>query len=152
MEMLGTVKTAAGVLAGAGTAAVDGGKLGAAIGGLKDAGASFGQVLTGAEAKAKAASDKRAAETRKAAEGLVSHALILPMLKQLRHSTFNQKGLFAAGDGEKAFGPEFDMEMADRIARSPKMTLTTALANRLQARRPVKMTSPATTKGVDVRG
>jgi hypothetical protein len=152
MEMTSIYKSSAENAAGAATAgATAGGILGGLISSTTNAVKPFGQALADAQDKLQESQDKRAAEARKAAEGLVAHALILPMLKQLRHSTFNENGLFSPGNGEKAFGPEFDMEIADRIARSPKMTLTAALTERLQARRPVQMT-PAITKGVDLRG
>ena len=107
-------------------------------------GASFGAVLAKAKAGATAetagteksaeqiaADTKAQLQARKAAEGLVTHALILPMLKQLRHESLGQKGVFAPGTGEKTFGPEFDMQIAERIAQSPKMGVTASLTQRL---------------------
>jgi hypothetical protein len=150
MELFKTnsITTAAGNAAGIAGAA--GGLARSIAGKMADAGKTFSATLNGVQQTAAAGNDPRAKEARKAAEGLVSHALILPMLKQVRQSTFNKNGLFSPGDGEKTFGPEFDIEIADRIAQSPKMTLSTALANRLQARRPVK--TQGKTQGVDVRG
>lgn len=81
------------------------------------------------------------------AKGLVAHALILPMLKQVRRSALHTKGVFSPGTGEKTFGPEFDMQIADRIAQSPKLTLTASLTKRLVAR-----SGAAKSGGVDVRG
>jgi Rod binding domain-containing protein len=76
----------------------------------------------------------RHAEAEKAAEGLVSNALILPVLKQLRRSTLDQKGVFSAGSGEKTFGPEFDMQLANRIAQSPRLAVKESLVKRLENR------------------
>jgi len=86
---------------------------------------AFGKV-TGS-----AAQDKRRRDAEDGAAGLVSQALIMPILKQLRRSTFNTQGPFSPGTGEKAFGPEFDMEIADRIAHSPRLGIKEALTKRL---------------------
>jgi hypothetical protein len=89
----------------------------------------------------KAAEAKR---VRDAAAGLVSQALILPILKQIRRSPWGTNPIFGGGMGEKAFGPEFDMQIADRIARSPRMGATNALTERLMKR--------TTVQGLDVNG
>ncbi len=92
----------------------------------------FGAVL----AKATSGTDtaKKRAEAEEAAAGLVANALILPVLKQVRRSTFNKEGPFSPGNGEKTFGPEFDMEIADRLAHSPHLGIKEALAERLMKR------------------
>lgn len=90
----------------------------------------------------------RRQEAEEAAAGLVSNALILPILKQVRRSTFNTEGPFSAGTGEKAFGPEFDMQIADRIAHSPQLGIRKALADRMMKRGP----KTAAHKKVDVHG
>jgi hypothetical protein len=77
---------------------------------------------------------QRVDQAEKAAGDLTSNALILPMLKQLRRSVWNQNTLFSGGIGEKTFGPEFDMQIADRIAHSPRLGVKTALASRLMQR------------------
>jgi hypothetical protein len=82
-----------------------------------------------------------------AATGLVSQALILPILKQIRRSPFNQEGPFSPGIGEKTFGTQFDIAIADRIAQSPRLGIKTALADRLMKRG----TTGAKTK-LDVQG
>jgi hypothetical protein len=69
-----------------------------------------------------------------AAADLVSNALIMPILTQVRRSPFNADGPFSPGKEEKAFGPQFDMQLADRIARSPKLGIKNALADRLMKR------------------
>ena len=45
-----------------------------------------------------------------------------------------KKGVFSGGIGENTFGPQFDMEIADRIANSPGMAATQALTKRLEKR------------------
>jgi hypothetical protein len=87
------------------------------------------------------------------AAGLVSNALILPMLKQVRRSVWHKDGPFSGGLGEKTFGPEFDTQIADRLAHSPRMPVTAALAKRLLARQ--NATTATTTlkgSGVNVNG
>ena len=78
-----------------------------------------------------AAEVARQAKAEKAAGDLVANALILPMLKQVRRSGMGKNSVFSGGIGEKTFGPEFDREIADRLAQSPKMGVKTALAKRL---------------------
>jgi hypothetical protein len=77
---------------------------------------------------------KRRQIAEKAAGDLVANALILPMLKQLRHSPWGENSVFHRGIGEKAFGPQFDMQISDRIAHSPRLGLKTALTERLLKR------------------
>ena len=86
-------------------------------------------------------------EAQEAAAGLVSTALILPILQQIRRSPFNQEGPFSPGTAEKTFGPEFDMQIADRIAHSPRLGITKALTDRVMSRG-----KPAAGKGLDVHG
>jgi hypothetical protein len=93
---------------------------------------------------------KRRQEAEEAAAGLVSNALILPILKQVRRSSMNTQGVFSAGIGEKTFGPEFDMQIADRIAHSPQLGIRKALADRMMKRGP--QTKAAPHKEVDVHG
>jgi hypothetical protein len=76
----------------------------------------------------------REKEANQAATGLVSHALILPILQQVRRSFEKTQGPFSPGKAENTFGPQFDMQLADRIAQSPKLGIKTALANRLMRR------------------
>lgn len=88
---------------------------------------------------AKAVEDEKALrarekEAKQAATGLVSNALILPLLQQLRRSTLNQDGPFSPGKAEKSFGPQFDMQLADRIAQSPKLGIRDSLVARLMKR------------------
>src|SRR5262245_24395995 len=87
-----------------------------------------------------------------AAEGLVSAALILPVLKQIRRSPFNQEGPFSPGIAEKTFGPEFDMQLADRIARSPRLGVTQALTKGMMSRAPLPKASHHKTESLDLHG
>ncbi len=91
----------------------------------------------------------REKEANQAATGLVSNALILPILQQVRRSMEQSKGPFAPGKGENAFGPEFDVQLADRIAQSPRLGIKTALANRLIRR---GQTAAPAHKGLNVHG
>lgn len=97
---------------------------------------------------------KRRDQAEEAAAGLVSSALIMPILKQLRRSPFNAKGPFAPGSGEKAFGPEFDMQIADRIAHSPHLGIKEALADRLMKKgsAAANLSQTRQMSGLDVHG
>ena len=96
-----------------------------------------------------AATDPHSPEAiRKVAGDLVSQALILPILKQIRRGTFGKNSPLSPGTGEKTFGPEFDIQIADRIAHSPRMAPTNAIAARLQRR----VSSETQNAGVDVDG
>lgn len=64
------------------------------------------------DAKVTSTSDK----AHKAAQQFVSSALILPLLKQMRSSTF-KSDLFHGGQGEDAFGPQLDQILSDRIVK-----------------------------------
>jgi hypothetical protein len=108
-----------------------------------DTGDTFGQVLQQARATAGELAQKRK-QAEEGAAGLVSAALILPILKQVRRSPLTQNNVFSGGEGEKAFGPEFDMQIADRIAHSPRLGIRDALTNRLMQRGAVKKTIPNT--------
>jgi len=92
-------------------------------------------------------------KARKVAGDLVANALILPLLKQNRRSVWNQNNIFKGGAGENAFGPEFDTQLADRVAHSPSMGLTDALTKQLLAKRSHAATKTASpNSGVDVHG
>jgi hypothetical protein len=94
----------------------------------------------------------RRARAQNAAKGLVSAALILPVLKQIRRSPFNQEGPFSPGIAEKTFGPEFDMQLADRIAQSPRLGVTQALTRRMMNRAALPKTPRHTTESLDLYG
>ena len=83
------------------------------------------------------------AKAEKAAAGLVSNALILPILKQVRRSALSENSVYSGGNGEKAFGPEFDMQLADRIAQSPRLGVREALVQRLEKRSPASQAKSA---------
>jgi Rod binding domain-containing protein len=55
-------------------------------------------------------------QASQAAQQFVSTALIMPMLKQMRSSTFKSE-YFHGGQGEDAFGPQLDQILADRIVQ-----------------------------------
>ncbi|HUO10350.1 MAG TPA: hypothetical protein VM008_18735 [Phycisphaerae bacterium] len=118
--------------AAASGAATTGGTTNPAVERAKRAGASANQILN-LQKETDPAADKHA-EAEKGAEGLISNALILPILKQIRRSPFGENSVFSGGNGEKAFGPEFDMQLADRIAQSPRLGVREALVQRLESR------------------
>jgi hypothetical protein len=99
---------------------------------------------------------KQAAE--KTAGDLVSTALILPVLKQLRRGSLNHNPVFGGGDGEKTFGPLFDTQIADRIAQSPNLPIRQSLADRMLNRgkvidrRPAALKAKTATQGINVHG
>lgn len=107
-------------------------------------------ALKGEKSQAKQETEERA-KAQKVAGDLVANALILPVMKQIRRSVWSQNTIFGGGNGEKAFGPEFDMQIADRIAHSPRMTVTAALADRLMARKQGKNHTASTTES-DTKG
>ncbi len=84
-----------------------------------------------------------------AASGLISNALILPVLKQLRRSPWGGEGVFSGGIGQKTFGPEFDMQLADRIAQSPRLGIKKALADSMMKKGPQAAVKKI---GLDVHG
>jgi hypothetical protein len=104
--------------------------------------------------KAQQQLDDHAAQRKQAedgAAGLVANALILPILKQLRRSSFGENTVFSGGNGEKMFGPQFDMQLADRIAHSPNLGIKNVLADRLMKKAP-QAAATKITKGLDVHG
>jgi Rod binding domain-containing protein len=116
--------------------------------GTPSASTGFAQILkhrtalAGAQSKDAAATlegakeheTRRREQAEKAAGDLVSNALIMPMLKQLRRSVWGENTVFSRGIAEKTFGPQFDMQISDRIAHSPRLGLKTALTERLLKR------------------
>jgi len=108
---------------------------------------SFQKIMK-SMASEKASKEK---EADQAATGLVANALILPILKQVRRSMSNMEGPFSPGNGEKTFGPEFDMQLADRIAQSPNLGVKKALVQRL-IKRGQPAVVPGVHKGLNVHG
>ncbi|HVT80255.1 MAG TPA: hypothetical protein VHM90_06315 [Phycisphaerae bacterium] len=124
---------------------------------LAKGGKDFKELLKKAEdatsPEEKARKAQRAKETDQAATGLVANALILPILQQVRRSMQEMKGPFSPGKGENAFGPQFDIQLADRIAQSPKLGIKTALVNRLSTRgTPVHGRDARVKQDLDVHG
>lgn len=107
--------------------------------------ASFSTLLEKSHQHLATQADRRT-QAENAAAGLVANALILPILKQLRRSTFGESTVFSGGNGERAFGPQFDMHLADRIAQSPNLGIKNVLADRLMKK------APAEHKGLDLHG
>lgn len=125
-----------------GAAAVPGGPLNSPT--------SFSMALESTQQQLDAQARQRK-QAEEGAAGLVANALILPILKQLRRSTFGENGVFSGGNGEKMFGPQFDMELADRIAQSPNLGIKNALADRLMKKAPASAAA-IEQKGLDVHG
>lgn len=96
-----------------------------------EAGTSFMEMLNRRQPGEATGEDERQKTAEKAVGNLLSEALVLPVLKQVRRGTFGQEGIFKPGIGEKTFGPEFDRRIADRIAQSPKLHgIAVDMANR----------------------
>jgi hypothetical protein len=113
---------------------------------------AFRQMLTQQAAAVPTAESaaKAHAKIEKAAGDLVANALILPVMKQIRRSPWGENSVFSGGNGEKTFGPAFDMEIADRLAHSPRMGATQALVARLEKKPAAK---PSTSSGkLDLHG
>ena len=109
----------------------------------QDGVSSFNSTLQ----KVMSGEDDARKQAEEAAAGLVSQALILPILKQVRRSPFNLKGPFSAGNGEKTFGPQFDIQISDRIAHSPRLGIKNALADKI-----MKRGLASVKKGLNVHG
>jgi hypothetical protein len=122
MQVSGVSRQDAGAVGGgAGTASTGAG------------GAAFEQVLT-RQGGASTPAAKAHAKAEKAAGDLVANALILPLLKQVRRSPWGENSVFSGGIGEKSFGPQFDIQIADHLAHSPRMAVTQVLTARLEKR------------------
>jgi hypothetical protein len=119
-------------------------------------GESFRDHLNALQIQKPLTEEEQKERTKKVAGDLVANALILPIMKQIRRSVWAKDSRFTGGIGEKTFGPEFDMQIADRIAHSPRMSVTNSLAQRLMARTGNKTaaTQPTATQetGVDLHG
>ena len=98
-------------------------------------GARFVRMLHEAAAPGARGADA-AAKIHKAATGLLSQALVMPVLKELRGGSLAW-GPFKPGDGERTFGPMLDQRIADRIAGSERVALGRRLEESLMRRRGV---------------
>lgn len=76
---------------------------------------------------------RRGEQIQAAARTLTAQALVLPILQSLRSGSLAW-GPFGAGDAEKSFGPMLDVQIADRIASSPRLPVASAIEARLRAR------------------
>jgi creatinine amidohydrolase/Fe(II)-dependent formamide hydrolase-like protein len=90
-------------------------------------------------AKAVQMTDKQKAEIRDAAQKLVSSALILPMLAQVRESSL-KSDLFHGGFSEDAFGAQLDTELADRMVAKSNFPIVDAIYRKMtgQMNTPIK--------------
>lgn len=75
-------------------------------------------------------SDKQKDEVRHAAEQLVSSALILPMLQQIRETSL-KSDLFHGGFSEDAFGAQLDTELADRMVAKSNFAIVDAIYRKM---------------------
>lgn len=73
--------------------------------------------------------DKRRGEFREAAGQLVAAAFILPLLAETRKSSMNTD-LFGGGMGQDAMRQKLDVELAERLATSPKFPIVDAMVDR----------------------
>lgn len=72
-------------------------------------------------------------EVREAAEGLVSVAFVLPMMKMMREEPF-KTDLFHGGQGEEMFAARLDEQLADRMTRGMNLPVVEAVYERFAGR------------------
>ncbi|HAI10919.1 MAG TPA: hypothetical protein DCM28_04400 [Phycisphaerales bacterium] len=75
-------------------------------------------------------SDQQKSDIRQAAQQLVSSALILPMLQQVRESSLKSE-LFHGGFSEDAFGAQLDTELADRMVAKSNFPIVDAIYRKM---------------------
>lgn len=68
---------------------------------------------------------------RNAAEQLVASAFLVPMLAEVRDSSFGV-GAFAPNIVEKRFGPMLDQQIADHVISAGRLGLVDAIVERLE--------------------
>jgi Rod binding domain-containing protein len=90
----------------------------------------FSQVISRAKTDAAETPEQRA---RKAAEQLVSTALVQPILKQMRESN-NAAPPFAPNEAERTFRSFMDASLAQRMVGSQRWGLVDQLARRMLGR------------------
>lgn len=105
----------------------------------------FERELASAQGKV----DGRKEQARKAAEQLVSTALVVPLLRQMRQDPFRTE-LFHGGQAEETFGSQLDQIFADRTVQGANFPLVSAIEKQLLARME-RMTS-TTPNQVNVHG
>jgi len=71
---------------------------------------------------------------REAAEQLVAHALILPLLKSMENDPFRSE-MFHGGQAEKAFGAQLHEILAERMSRKSDFPLVDAIEQRFTPRK-----------------
>jgi len=69
-------------------------------------------------------------EIREAAQQLVSSALILPMLAQIRESSLKNE-MFHGGFTEDAFGAQLDTELADKMVAKSNFPIVEAIYQKM---------------------
>ncbi|MAX26904.1 MAG: hypothetical protein CMJ19_20615 [Phycisphaeraceae bacterium] len=84
-------------------------------------------------------SDEQKREIREAAQQLVSSALILPMLAQIRESSLKSE-LFHGGFTEDAFGSQLDTELADRMVAKSNFPIVDAIYRKMTGQTDAKIT------------
>lgn len=93
--------------------------------------------------------DAQKQDIRHAAQQLVSSALILPMLSQIRDSAL-KSDLFDGGFMESAFGAQLDTELADRMVAKSNFPIVDAIYRKMIG----QQDTSGTTKGkeLNIRG
>lgn len=81
-------------------------------------------------AKESQMSDTQKDDVRQAAQQLVSSALILPMLQQIRSSSLKSE-MFHGGFSEDAFGAQLDTELADRMVAKSNFPIVDAIYRKM---------------------
>ncbi|MBL4700884.1 MAG: hypothetical protein JKX85_06470 [Phycisphaeraceae bacterium] len=83
-----------------------------------------------ATSKGKEMTENQKAEIREAAQQLVSSALILPMLAQIRESSLKSE-MFHGGFTEDAFGAQLDTELADKMVAKSNFPIVEAIYQKM---------------------
>ncbi|MCC7408962.1 MAG: rod-binding protein [Phycisphaeraceae bacterium] len=91
----------------------------------------------------------RKGQARKAAEQLVSTALVVPLLKQMRQDPFRTE-LFHGGQAEETFGSQLDQIFADRTVQGANFPLVSAIEKQLLTR--MELTAPTMPNQVNIHG
>jgi len=89
-------------------------------------GQGFNSFLTKASSDAEARGLSRSGQARRAADQLVSSALLKPLFEQMRNSPFKVER-FHGGQGEKAFMEQLHTVLGDRITSSANFSVGDAI-------------------------
>jgi Rod binding domain-containing protein len=71
----------------------------------------------------------------------VSQTFFGTLLKQMRESPF-KSDLFGGGRGEEAFGPLYDAQLADRMARGAGRSLVDSIVRKIEGRTARRASAP----------